>query len=154
MRIFQLKPLKIFDWYRNLYILVFVYVNVGDIMTTIYDLLKDEKNKVKKLNNLRDELVEEKRLRDLDEADCWVNTDFKAKGLTNDKQRNAYVKKHMSTMPNTYSLKKAAFESLEQEIKWIRETISVMQKFGVEEIDFTEKDKDKESSSEFIGQPD
>lgn len=128
-------------------------------MTTIYDLLKDEKNKVKKLNNLRDELVEEKRLRDLDEADCWVSTDFKAKGLTNEKQRNAYVKKHMSTMPNTYASKKATFESLEQEIKWIRETISVMQKFGVEEIDFTEKDKneenkDKESSSEFIGQPD
>ena len=123
-------------------------------MTTIYDLLKDEKNKVKRLNNLRDELVEEKRLRDLDEADCWVNTDFKAKGLTNDKQRKKKKKKHMSTMPNTYSLKKAAFESLEQEIKWIRGTISVMQKFGVEEIDFAEKDKDKESSSEFIGQPD
>ena len=123
-------------------------------MTTIYDLLKEEKNKVKKLNKLRYELIEEKRLRDLDEADCWVSTDFKAKGLTNDKQRNAYVKKHMSTMPNTYSSKKATFESLEQEIKWIRETIGVMQKFGVEEIDFTEKDKDKESSSEFIGQPD
>ena len=122
-------------------------------MVKIYDLLKEEKEKVEKLNNLREEIVEEKRIRDLDEANCGVDTDFTAKKLTNDAQRKAYVKKQMSMMPNTYASKKAEFESLDQEIKWIRETIKVMQQFGVEEIDF-EDNKDKESGSRLVEQAD
>lgn len=119
-------------------------------MVHIFDLLKEEKEKTEELNTLRTNLVESKRLRDLDEANCWVNTDFKAKKLTNDKQRNAYVKKQMSTMPNTYAQSKAEFESLEQEIKWIREVISVMQRFGVDEIDFTDKEEEEEKDKEKV----
>lgn len=123
-------------------------------MVSIYELLKQEKEKTKKLNELRENLVEEKRLRDLDEANLWVNTDFKAQGATNDKQRTAYVQKQMSMFPNTYASKKAEFDSLGQEIKLIRETISVMQTFGVDHIEFEKKDQDKESGSTVSEQPD
>lgn len=103
-------------------------------MTSIYDLLKDENNKILEANSLRTELVEEKRMRNLDEANVWTTTDFKEKGATNDKMRTAIVQQEMNKFPNTYSQKKAKLENLENEIKGIRDMINVMKTFGVDEI--------------------
>lgn len=118
--------------------------------TNIFQLLKQEEEMVKKANEMRIKLVEEKRLRTLDEANAWVMTDFKAVGATSDKLRAAVVKQKMNTMPNVYAQKKAKFENLEQEIKLIRETINVMREFGVEEIEF-EENQNEDTSSETSG---
>ncbi len=114
-------------------------------MTSVYDLLREEKDKIKEINKLRLELVEEERLRDLDEANAW-NMDFKSIGATSDKLRLAAVKRKMNSFPNVAAQKKAELINLEFELKFIRQAIEVMMKFGDENIDF-EEDKDKESSS-------
>ncbi|MBR6515601.1 MAG: hypothetical protein IKT40_01960 [Bacilli bacterium] len=104
-------------------------------MTTIYDLLKELKDKTEQLNKLRIELVEEKRLRDLDEASLWFSIDFKAIGATSEKIKSAAVKQRLNEFPNTYAQKKSKFENLEADIKLIRKTIDVMREFGVDVID-------------------
>lgn len=116
------------------------------IMTTIYDLLKELKDKTEQLNKLRTELVEEKRLRDLDEASLWFSIDFKAIGATSEKIKSAAVKQRLNEFPNTYAQKKSKFENLETNIKLIRKTIDVMREFGVDVIDF-EKDENKGAST-------
>ena len=63
-------------------------------MTTIFDLLKEQKSKVEKLNKLRLEIVEEKRMRELDEANLYFQIDFKSIGATTDKLRNAANTSH------------------------------------------------------------
>lgn len=110
------------------------------IMTTIYDLLKELKSKTKELNKLRTELVEEKRLRELDEANLWFSIDFKAIGATSEKIKSAAVKQRLNEFPNTYAQKKSKFENLDAEIKLIKKTIDVMREFGVDVI---ESDKDQ-----------
>lgn len=107
-------------------------------MTTIYDLLKELKDKTEQLNKLRTELVEEKRLRDLDEASLWFSIDFKAIGATSEKIKSAAVKQRLNEFPNTYAQKKSKFENLEADIKLIRKTIDVMREFGVDVIDSNE----------------
>lgn len=125
--------------------------NYGDNMVSIYDLLKEEKKKVSKLNELREHLVEEKRLRELDEDNIWVSTEFKKLGYTNDKLRAAYVRKQMNMMPNIYISIKNEFDSLKQEIDFIKETIDVMKSFGVDNIDLEEKDHEEGSSNSVSG---
>lgn len=105
------------------------------IMTTIYDLLKELKSKTKELNKLRTELVEEKRLRELDEASLWFSIDFKAIGATSEKVKNAAVKQRLNEFPNTYAQKKSKFENLDAEIRLIKKTIDVMREFGVDSIE-------------------
>ena len=126
-------------------------------MVSIYDLLKEEKKKVEEVNKMKISVVELKRLRDLDEADIWLSTDFKALGATNDKLRSAVVTKTMSQFPNTYEQKKAKISVIENEIKYIREVIGVMKEFGVDEIDLEEakeeaKDNKTEESSDSVSQ--
>ena len=136
---------------RKLYILVYIKYCVGDNMkTNIFQLLKQEEEMISQANEMRIKLVEEKRLRELDEANAWVMTDFKSLGATSDKLRSAVVKQKMNTMPNVYAQKKAKFENLEQEIRLIRDIINVMREFGVEEIEFKE-DQDENASSETSG---
>lgn len=120
-------------------------------MPTIYDLLKEEKEKVKKANELRVALVEEKRLRDLDESSLWFSIDFKSIGATSEKIKSAAVKQRLNEFPNTYGSKKAELDGLESDIKFIRETISVMKEFGVDIIDFSGKDKNKGASDKVSG---
>lgn len=120
-------------------------------MVSIFDLLKEEKEKMEKMNKLRTELVEKERLRKLDEANAWANIDFKSIGATTDKLRAAAVSRHMNQYPNVYGQKKAEFDNLAQEIKFIRETIGIMKEFGVENIEFSEEkeeDKDKGDGSQ------
>lgn len=105
-------------------------------MTTIYEILNLEEEKVKELNELRVELVEEKRLRDLDEAKLYFTLDFKALGATTDKLRNAAVKQKLNDFPSSYSQKKARFENIEEELKNLRNVIRVMLEFGEETIEF------------------
>lgn len=104
-------------------------------MVTIFELLREQKAKIERLNSLREEVAKEKRLRDLDESKIWVSTDFKAEGMTNDKMRAAYVKKKMSMFPNEYAKKKNEFDSLSEEIRFISDVISCMKTFEVKEVD-------------------
>lgn len=123
-------------------------------MVNIYDLLKQEKELVEKSQKLRTELVEEYRLRKLDEGNAW-NMDFKAIGATTDKLRAAAVQRVMNQHPNIYAQKKAKFDNIEKEIKFIREAISVMKQFEVEEIDLGgEQDTDEGTSDSVSGEPD
>lgn len=115
-------------------------------MATIFDLLKEEEKKIKKANKIRVGLAELKRLRELDEADIWLSTDFKALGATNDKLRSAIVTQKLNQFPNTYEQKKAKLIALENEVKYIRDVIDAMKEFGVDEIELEEKDKDEEPS--------
>ena len=120
-------------------------------MVNIFELLTEEKEKVKELNKLKVGLVEQKRLRELDEADIWLTTDFKALGATNDKMRTAIVTKRLNEFPNTYEQKRAKISTIEAEIRLIREIIGVMREFGVDEIDLEEKEEDKdEGTSETV----
>lgn len=116
-------------------------------MTTIYDYLKQEKELVHQINSLRIELVELHRMRNLDESNAWLTTDFKALRATNDKMRGAAVKQIMNEFPNTYAQKKAEFENLETKLKYVRNVIQTMRDFGDDEIvDDFGHDKDKRSS--------
>lgn len=113
-------------------------------MVNIFELLTEEKEKIEEIGKLKISLVEQKRLRELDEADIWLTTDFKGLGATNDKMRTAIVTKRLNEFPNTYEQKRAKISVLESEVKLIRDIIMVMKEFGVDEIDL-EKDKDEES---------
>ena len=116
-------------------------------MVSIFDLLREEKEKTERMNELRTELVEQERLRKLDEANAWANIDFKSIGATTDKLRGAAVSRHMNQFPNVFGQKKAEFDNLGQEIKLIRETIGVMRDFGVDSIEFSE-DTDEGTSDQ------
>lgn len=118
-------------------------------MTTIFDLLKEQKDKVEKLNKLRLEVVEEKRMRELDEANLYFQIDFKDIGATTDKLRNAAVKQRLNEFPNIYAQKKAEFENINEEIKFLKSVIEVMKEFGVDTIDLEKikENQDKKSSS-------
>ena len=113
-------------------------------MVSIYDLLREEKEKIEEIKKLRIDLVEEERLRNLDEANAW-NMDFKSIGATTDKLRTAAVKRKLNAFPNTYAQKKAEYLNLELDLKFLRQAIEVMAELGEENIEL-EKDKDKESS--------
>ena len=115
-------------------------------MVSIYELLAEEEEKVKELNSLRTELVEEYRLRELDEANAW-KMDFKSIGATTDKLRSKAVQRKMNQFPNIYAQKKAQFDNIETELKSIRNKIKVMLAFEVQEIEFSKdsEDTDKES---------
>lgn len=104
-------------------------------MPSIFDLIKKCENKMSELNELKTEIIEEKRMRQLDEANIWLSTDFKSMGATNDKMRNAVVQQKMNQFPNTYAQKKIHLEKLEDDIKLICKTIDVMKTFKVEDVD-------------------
>ena len=112
-------------------------------MTTIFNYIEELEKKIQKANSLRTELVEEKRLRDLDEANAWMTTDFKSLGATTDKLRKAAVQQKMNTMPNVYASKKAEFENLILEIDLLKKTVDVMSKFGVDKIDSEDNKKEE-----------
>ncbi len=122
-------------------------------MITIKSLLKDLKEKTDKANELRIAIVKEKEQTEQNEAELWITTPFKEKGLTNDKMRNAYVKQQMGLLyPSFYASKKAELAGIEAEIKWIYEMISTMKLFGVFEIELEETEEkpkpEKEEDSE------
>lgn len=110
-------------------------------MVSVYDLIREEKEIIKKIQKITIELVEEERLRNLDEANAW-NMDFKSIGATTDKLRTAAVKRQMNAFPNVVEQKKAELSNLYLDLKFVRQTIDVMIDFGEENIDL-EKDKDK-----------
>lgn len=111
-------------------------------METIFDLLRKEKKIIDKMNSLRKNIVKEKKDRDANESELWIHTDFKAKGLTNEKTRAAYVTNQMGLLyPSFYETHKASLANLESELKWIRQLIDVMKEFGIQEIDLEGKDK-------------
>lgn len=112
-------------------------------MITIFELLTQEENLVKEISELRLEVVEKERLRELDEGNAWT-MDFKAIGATSDKMRAAAVKRKMNQFPNTAAQKKAELFNKELELKSIRNKISVMKEFKIESFDFEEEDKDEE----------
>lgn len=111
-------------------------------MVSIFELLKEEKEKIEEVSKLKIGLIEQKRLRDLDEADVWLTTDFKGLGATNDKMRTAIVTKKLNEFPNTYEQKRVKISNIEAEIRLIREMIGIMKEFGVDNIDL-EEDKDE-----------
>ena len=118
-------------------------------MITIKSLLKDLKEKTDQANKLRIAIVKEKETEEKNEAELWITTPFKEKGLTNDKMRNAYVKQQMGLLyPSFYASKKAELANIEAEIKWIYEMINTMRLFGVFEIEFEETEEKSESSKE------
>lgn len=104
-------------------------------MVSIFELIKDEKEKIEKINKLRSEVVEEKMLLEKNKASLYFSIDFKAKGATTDKLRDAAVKQALSGIPNQYEEKKVELDSLMEELKFLRQTIEVMKNFNVEEID-------------------
>lgn len=104
-------------------------------MVSIFELIKDQKEKVKKINELRLEIVEEKRIMEINKSNLYFSIDFKSKGATTEKLRDAAVKQALYKIPNKYEEKKAEYDSLIEEVKCIRQTIEVMRKFNVEEVD-------------------
>ena len=100
---------------------------------------------MKEANDLRIKVVDQERLRKLDEANAWATIDFKNIGATSDKLRSAAVSREMNKFPNVAAQNKAKLIGIESEIKLIRETLGLMKEFGVETIEFTEN-KDEESS--------
>lgn len=121
-------------------------------MVHITELLQEQDKKIQELNKLRLKAVDEKKQKEENEADLWITTNFKEKGLTNEKMRQAYVVNQMALLyPNFYDQTKVKITNLEYEIKCLRQVISVMIEFGVEEIEFPkkeEKDKDKRDGSQ------
>lgn len=111
-------------------------------MIKLEDLLRDAQIKTEKMNKLRTEIVKEKINEEENEAQLWLTTPFKEKGLTNEKMRNAYVKQQMGLLyPSFYLQKKAELSNLEADLKWIYETLHIMKLFGVTEIDLEKKGK-------------
>lgn len=121
-------------------------------MVHITELLQEQDKKIQELNKLRLKAVDEKKQKEENEADLWVTTNFKEKGLTNEKMRQAYVVNQMALLyPNFYNQTKAKITNLEHEIRCLRQVIDVMINFGVEEIEFPKKkeeDKDKRDGSQ------
>lgn len=110
-------------------------------------LLKEAEKLTDEIGNLRIQVVEEKAKDELHEADLWINTPFKEKGLTNDKMRNAYVTQQMSLLyPSFYLTKKAKLTYLEERLKWVYTMIHTMRENGIDEIEF-ESDKDENEES-------
>lgn len=117
-------------------------------MITLKSLLKDIEEKNKEIAKLKLEVVDAKAKDEENEAALWINTPFKEKKLTNDNMRKAYVRQQMGLLyPSFYASKKAKLSSLEAEVKWDYEMISVMKLFGVFEIDLEEKEKQEEEKN-------
>ena len=116
-------------------------------MVTMYHLVNETKNKIEELKKLRVEVTQEKELRERDEADLWMNTDFKAKKLTSDKLRAQYVKQQLSMYPNRYLEKKDQLNSLETEINFNMKLMDIMKPFGVLNFEELKPSGDKESGS-------
>lgn len=110
-------------------------------MVTIFELLKQEEDKVKEISELKLKVVEEERLRELDEGIAW-KMDFKSIGATSEKLRAAAVKRKLNQFPNIAAQKKAELSNKELELKSIRNKISVMKEFGIKEFDFSDEKKD------------
>ena len=118
-------------------------------MVSIFELIEKKKNVIEDLYKVRGEMLLEKEKDELNEADVWLNTPFKEKGLTNDSMRKAYVKKTLiSHYPSFYLHKKAKAQKLSEELEWLTQTIKVLMDLGVTEIEF---DKDKEDKNEGDG---
>lgn len=120
-------------------------------MVSIFELLQQEKDKVKELNELRTDLVEAERLRELDEGNAW-KMDFKSIGATSDKLRAAAVKRKLNQFPNTFAQKKAEFANIEEELRALRHLIRTMNTFEIKEIELDDKkDQDKNTSDKVSG---
>ena len=113
-------------------------------MVSIFELIEKKKNVIQDLYKVRGDMILEKEKDELNEADVWLNTSFKEKGLTNDSMRKAYVKKTLiSHYPSFYLHKKAKEQKLSEELEWLTQTIEVLMDLGVTEIEFSEDKEDK-----------
>lgn len=113
-------------------------------MVSIFELIEKKKNVIQDLYKVRGEMLLEKEKDELNEADVWLNTPFKEKGLTNDSMRKAYVKKTLiSHYPSFYLHKQAKEQKLSEELEWLTQTIEVLMDLGVTEIEFSEDKEDK-----------
>ena len=69
-----------------------------------------------------------------------LNTPFKERGLTNEKQRKAYVTQQMNLLyPSFYDSYMNQIAQKQSKIAWIREVIRVMMFLDIKEIYFEEK---------------
>lgn len=113
-------------------------------MVSIFELIEKKKNVIQDLYKVRGEMLLEKEKDELNEADVWLHTPFKEKGLTNDSMRKAYVKKTLiSHYPSFYLYKQAKEQKLSEELEWLTQTIEVLRDLGVTEIEFSEDKEDK-----------
>lgn len=118
-------------------------------MVTIVELLKKEQSIIKELDVARAEAIEEKLKSEQDEATLWVTTNFKDKGFTNDKMRSAYVTQQKQLLyPNFYEQKRAKVNNLENQLKFIKQVISVMIQFEIKEIDGLDFEEEKAEEKE------
>ena len=114
-------------------------------MVSIFELIERKKNVIEDLYKVRGEMIIEKERDELNEAEIWLDTPFKEKGLTNDSMRKAYVKKTLiSHYPSFYLNKKAKEQKLSDELEWITQTIKVLMDLGVTDIEFDKDKKDKD----------
>lgn len=104
-------------------------------MVSIFELLLQERDKIEELKKLREDAIKEKLKEEQNEAELWLSTPFKEKGLTNDDMRRSYIKQQMILLyPSFYKSKQAQIATLKEEIAWIRETIRVLE--SNEMVDF------------------
>jgi len=116
-------------------------------MVSIINLLIWEKDLIEKLEEISIKIAEDTYARKKVEADLWCTLPFKELGATNDKMRAQVVLNRMQqTFPTPSGTDKAKMTALENKLKFVRQVISVMESFGVNEIDLKEKkeeDQDK-----------
>lgn len=105
-------------------------------MISIFDLIKQEDEKIKKANKLRIKIAKEDLEDKVNEANLWATLDFKAKGATTDKMREKCVIREKQILYPSFVLDhKAQLKNLEKEISHIRLVIDVMREFKIEEIE-------------------
>lgn len=84
------------------------------------ELVLQEEKLVWRIYGLKERLILAEERESNKELDLWINTDFKAKGLTNSDQRKAFVKKGMANDIRVSALLKNQINICENVLKIIR----------------------------------
>lgn len=81
---------------------------------------------------IKKEIITETVKKDNYEADIWIKTDFKGKGLTNDAQRKAYVKKQMGLYISKVGNLKNDLNLAENELSLCKTKIKAAMELGID----------------------
>ena len=84
-------------------------------------LLEEQERTIAALYELEEQLVDEQMKRTEYENKLWLETDFKAVGCTNQKQRDAYVSDKMKELIPT-------IEHLKNDINYTKRTVNFLEK--------------------------
>lgn len=96
-----------------------------EVVENVNSLLNQKKAKNKKLDVLTQEYVHISNNYNTRKNRAWLQTNFKKLGLTNDKQRSAYVEDYCKNLKHNMERKHAEIETIKRHIFYLDQSIEL-----------------------------